>query len=387
MPEKKILIVDADVASRNFISRNLQNQKYEIIQTGSGKEGLIYAWRDRPDLMVIDPTVPDITGEEVARKLKLDARTTNMPLIALSSDPGVARIKSCLDSGFSEYITKSGQAMATLNEAINRLLGINSALVKEGGLLIVFLSAKGGAGTSSLCANLAMTLCQNQPEARVAVVDLVLPIGSISSIVGYEGEINIVNAADLPEEKITPEYFRDQLADTNIWRFNLLAGSPDPESSNHLKVGRIWNVIAALKASYDYVLIDIGRALSKISLPLIQHADLISLIISTDISALPLTKTVLNYMKNKSVDSNSIFPILNRSVGLEGLSKPDVEKTLEIQIKAAMPYLGSSFAFATSHHQPFSLKYPNDTASFVFLETAREMIALAHKLRTEHEKK
>ena len=47
--------------------------------------------------------------------------------------------------------------MATLNEAINRLLGINSALVKEGGLLIVFLSAKGGAGTSSLCANLAMT--------------------------------------------------------------------------------------------------------------------------------------------------------------------------------------------------------------------------------------
>ena len=44
MPEKKILIVDADVASRNFISRNLQNQKYEIIQTGSGKEGLIYAW-------------------------------------------------------------------------------------------------------------------------------------------------------------------------------------------------------------------------------------------------------------------------------------------------------------------------------------------------------
>mgnify|MGYP003403449963 CR=1 FL=1 len=34
MPEKKILIVDADVASRNFISRNLQNQKYEIIQIG-----------------------------------------------------------------------------------------------------------------------------------------------------------------------------------------------------------------------------------------------------------------------------------------------------------------------------------------------------------------
>ncbi|HUM25330.1 MAG TPA: hypothetical protein PKN81_03805, partial [Anaerolineales bacterium] len=74
--------------------------------------------------------------------------------------------------------------------------------------------------------------------------------------------------------------------------------------------------------------------------------------------------------------------ILNRASGLEGLSKPDAEKALDIQIKAAMPYLGSSFAFASSHHQPFSLKFPNDTASFVFLETAKEMAALAQKLRT-----
>ena len=384
MSEKKILVVDADVASRNFVSRNLQGQKYEIIQTGSGKEGLIYAWRDRPDLIVIDPTVPDITGEEFARKLKQDARSANIPLISLSSDPGVARIKSCLDAGFSEYIVKSGQAMPTLTEAINRLLGITSSLVKEGGLLMVFVSAKGGAGTSSLCANLAMTVAQNQPEARVAVVDMVLPIGSISSIVGYDGPQNIVSAADLPVEEITPEYFHNQLAELKVWRFHLLAGSPDPESSNHLKAGRIWDVIAALKASYDYVLIDIGRTLSKISLPLIQRADLVTLIISTDISALSLTKTVWSYMKNKGVDVTAIFPILNRAVGLEGLSKLDAEKALEIQIKASMPYLGSSFAFANSHHQPFSVKFPNDTASFVFLETAKEMVALARKLRTEY---
>ncbi len=383
MPEKKILIVDADVASRNFISRNLQNQKYEIIQTGSGKEGLIYAWRDRPDLMVIDPTVTDISGEDIARKLKQDARTTNMPLVALSSDPGVARIKSCLDAGFSEYITKSGQAMATLIETVNRLLGITSSLVKEGGMLMVFISAKGGAGTSSLCANLAMTIAQNQPEASVVVVDMVLPIGSISSIVGYDGPQNIVTAADLPVEEIVPEYFRDRLVELKLWRFHLLSGSPDPESSNHLKVGHIWNVIAALKASYDYVLIDIGRTLSKISLPLIQHADLIALIISTDPGATPLTKTVWDYMKNKGVNPGSIYPILNRAVSMEGLSKPDAEKSLEIQIKATMPYLGNSFAFASSHHQPFSVKFPTDTASFVFQETAKDMVALARKSRAE----
>jgi len=381
MPEKKILIIDADVASRNFLARNLLGQKYEVIQAGSGKEGLIYAWRDRPDLAVIDPTITDITGEELARKLKQDARTANMPLIALSSDPGVARIKSCLEAGFSEYITKSGQAVSMLEEVVNRLLGISGALVKQGGLLMVFLSAKGGTGTSSICANIAMSIGQNQPEARVVVVDMVLPIGSIAPIVGYEGSQNIVTVAEMSPEDAAPEFFRDKLIECTPWHFNLLAGSPDPESSNHLKTGRIWDIISALKESYDYVLIDIGRSLSKITLPLIQHADLNILVVSTDISTVSLTKPILGYMKSKGVNMNSVFALLNRAVGLEGLSKMETETALEIPIRTTMPYLSSNLAFANSHHQPFALKFPKDTASLVFQEAAKEMSILARNLR------
>jgi pilus assembly protein CpaE len=383
MAEKKILIIDADVASRNFIARNLLGQKYEVIQAGSGKEGLIYAWRDRPDLVVIDPIITDITGEELARKLKQDARTANTPLIALSSDPSVTRIKSCLDAGFSEYITKSGQAVSILNEMTSRLLGVSGAPVKEGGLLMVFLSAKGGTGTSSICANIAMNIGENQPGARVVVVDMVLPIGSIAPIVGYEGSQNIVTIAEMPPGEATPEFFRDSLMEFKAWHFNLLAGSPDPESSNHLKAARIGDIIAALKASYDYVLIDIGRSLSRITLPLVQHADLNILIISTDISTVSLTKPILGYMKSKGVNMDSVFALLNRAVGLEGLSKMETENALEIPIRTTMPYLSSNLAFANSHHQPFSLKFPKDTASIVFQEAAKEMSTLARNLRAQ----
>jgi MinD-like ATPase involved in chromosome partitioning or flagellar assembly/CheY-like chemotaxis protein len=383
MPEKKILIIDADVASRNFIARSLLAQKYEVIQAGSGKEGLIYAWRDRPDLMVIDPTITDITGEELAKKLKQDARTANTPLIALSGDPSVTRIKSCLDAGFSEYITKSGQAVAMLNEMTNRLLGISDVPVKQGGLLMVFLSAKGGTGTSSICANIAMSIGENQPQARVVVMDMVLPIGSIAPIVGYEGQQNIVTIAEMPTDEATPEFFRENLTEFKSWHFNLLAGSPDPESSNHLKAGRIGDIVTALKASYDYVLIDIGRSLSRITLPLIQHADINILIVSTDISTVSLTKPILGYMKSKGVNMDSVFALLNRAVGLEGLSKAETENALEIPIRTTMPYLSSNLAFANSHHQPFSLKFPKDTASIIFQETAKEMSTLARNLRAK----
>ncbi len=382
MPEKKILIIDSDAASRKFVARSLLDQKYEVVQAESGKEGLILAWRDRPDLAVIDPTIADLPGEELARKLKQDPRSANMPLVALSSDASAARVKSCLEAGFNEYIPKSGQALVALKEVTNRLLlGVTIGHDKRGGLLMTFLSAKGGTGTSSICANIAMNIGQNQPEARVAVVDMVLPIGSIAPIVGYTGPQNIVTVSEMPPEEITPDFFRENLASLELWRFNLLAGAPDPETSNYLKVGLIGDIISALKDSYDYILVDIGRALSKITLPLIQQADLNVLVMSTDISTVTLTKTVLEYLKNKNLHVDSIFTILNRVVGLEGLSKAETEKALDMPVKVTVPYLSSNMGFANSQHQPFTLKFPKDTASIVFQDTAREIANLARKLR------
>lgn len=381
MPQKKILIVDSDVASRNFIARKLQELDYETLQAGSGKEGLIFTWRDHPDLVIADPAISDIKGEDFASKLRNDPRTAQLPLVALSSDHNPARIRSCQEAGFNEYVTKSGQAVPLLKDIINRLLGITEETMKKGGLMIVFLSAKGGTGTSSICANTAFNLSKNQPEARIVVADLVFPIGSIAPIVGYEGKENIVTIADRPPLETDTDFFRTQLPKIEYWNFNLLAGSPDPELSNQLNVGRIWDIVSGLKSAYDYVLVDIGRSLSKITLPLIQHADLVTLFISTDVSTISLTKIILDYLSLKGVDPGVVYTILNRHAGLEGLSKKEAETMLGVKINTAIPYLGTNFGFANSQHRPFTLKFPNDTASIIFHESAREMANFALKIR------
>jgi pilus assembly protein CpaE len=382
MPQKKILIVDSDVASRNFIARKLQDLKFDILQAGSGKEGLIFTWRDRPDLVIADPVLTDIKGEEFAAKLRADARTVSLPLVALSSDHNPMRVRSCQDAGFNEYITKSGQAVPMLTDIVNRLFGISKAEMQQGGLMMVFFSAKGGTGTSSLCANTAMNISKSQPEARVAVADLVLPIGSIDRIVGYEGVQNILTVSQKSPLQTDKEFFQKELPSIELWNFNLLAGSPDPELSGQLDASRVWDVIMGLKQSYDYLLVDIGRSLSKITLPLLQHADLAVMMISTDVSTISLTDTVLGYLETKGVSQEMIYTILNRHASLEGLSKREAETMLGTQINAAIPYLGPNFGFANSQHRPFTLKFPTDTASIIFHESAREMIELARKRRS-----
>jgi MinD-like ATPase involved in chromosome partitioning or flagellar assembly/CheY-like chemotaxis protein len=386
MAEKKVLIVDGDGASRDFLARTLEKRQCRVLETSLGKEGLVFAWRDQPDLIVIDPKLADLSGEEIIRKLRADARTAVVPVIALSSDPSQERRTACLKSGFNEYLFKSVEIVPALMETLDRWLvadsSDSSSAGKEGGLLIVFLSAKGGTGTSSLCANLAMNIFRHEKDARVAVVDSVLPIGSIASIVGYDGQMNLITVTALPLEKTNAAFFRESLPEPPAWHFHLVAGSFDPENASSLRVGRIEEIIYMLRSVYDYVFIDIGRALSNITLPLIQQADVIAIVLSTELNAVTLTKKVWQYLQAKGISADNIYAILNRAVGLEGLTKSDIESLLNLKIQTTLPYLGGNFALANSQHVPLTLKYPNDTAAMILKEAAGQIITLAKQVRT-----
>lgn len=387
---KSILIVDENAASRAYLSNALKVKQFEILEAGSGKDALISAWRDEPDLILFDPIFSDIQDVEFVQKLRQNPRTGDTPIIALSSDPLPARREACLNAGVNEYIVKSADALSQLNLTLDRVFG--SGTIPAGasdtdagsgkkGLLIVFLSAKGGTGTSSLCANLAMNIKEQQPEARVVVADLVLPIGSIAQIVGYGGKLNLITVADQSPVETNAEYFLKNLPEPELWKFQLLAGSPDPQHGNQLKGERIGQIVDVLRSSYDFIILDLGRALSRISLPLIQQADLISLIVSTDQSTVKLTKTVWDYLNEQGVDVENVYAILNRAVGLEGVTKTEAEGIIGFPIKTTLPYMGSNFALANNLNQPIITKYPKDTATIVFKTTAEEMVKIARQLR------
>jgi pilus assembly protein CpaE len=226
-----------------------------------------------------------------------------------------------------------------------------------------------------------MNIQQEHPDVSVVVADLVLPIGSIGQIVGDNGKLNLVTVADLPSGQTDDEYFRRNLPKPELWQFQLLAGSPDPQHGNSIKGERIGEIVNVLCSTYDFVILDIGRSLSRISLPLIQKADLIILVVSTDQSTIKLTKTVWDYLQTQGVDSQKIYAILNRAVGLEGLTKTQAEEIISLPIKTTMLYMGSNFALANNLNQPITKKYPTDTASIIFKETAADIVKLVHDLR------
>jgi CheY-like chemotaxis protein len=81
----KILIVDDDEISRYLLKGVLANSGYRILEALGGMEGLQMARESKPDLVILDLSMPDLSGFEVLNELKQDPATRPIPVIIYTS--------------------------------------------------------------------------------------------------------------------------------------------------------------------------------------------------------------------------------------------------------------------------------------------------------------
>jgi CheY-like chemotaxis protein len=223
-----VLVIDADEANRNFLGQLLQKKNYRVKQAGSGGEGLRMIEEAPPAMVIFDLGLPDMESIKFIECLQQSPHMADIPCVVLSSHSNPEEMHACLKAGCAEYYLKSGMVMMTLVDSIPRLLVDGKRLHKTRGkgFLLVFLSAKGGIGTSSLCANIGMNMAAHSNRSTVAVVDMVLPMGAIAPLVGAsEYGLNLVTVADQSIDQIDPNSRKNGCAPH--WLFHLLPKCPD----------------------------------------------------------------------------------------------------------------------------------------------------------------
>lgn len=102
----KILIVEDNEMNRDMLSRRLERRGYEVILAIDGGRGLAVARSELPDLILMDMSLPEIDGWEVARRLKSDDTTRSIPVIALTAHAMTSDRQRALEAGCDDYDTK-----------------------------------------------------------------------------------------------------------------------------------------------------------------------------------------------------------------------------------------------------------------------------------------
>jgi two-component system KDP operon response regulator KdpE len=99
----RVLVVDDERAIRRFLRASLTAHGYTVFEASTGHEALSAVVGDRPDLIILDLGLPDLSGIEVTRQLR---EWTQIPIVVLSVREEEATKVEALDVGADDYLTK-----------------------------------------------------------------------------------------------------------------------------------------------------------------------------------------------------------------------------------------------------------------------------------------
>lgn len=118
----KVLLVEDDEMNRDMLSRRLIRRGFDVVTAVDGQQALAMASTKSPDLILLDLSLPVMDGWAVARKLKSDPATTNIPVIALTAHAMAGDREKAMGAGCDEYDTKPIELKRLLGK-INSFLG------------------------------------------------------------------------------------------------------------------------------------------------------------------------------------------------------------------------------------------------------------------------
>jgi CheY-like chemotaxis protein len=106
MNMRTILIVDDEMKSRELLSRVLGGSGWDVITANNGRDALEKIKISRPHVIVLDMTMPEMDGFEVARSLKTNPEYQTIPIIAATGLCGRGDRERCLAAGCDDYVAK-----------------------------------------------------------------------------------------------------------------------------------------------------------------------------------------------------------------------------------------------------------------------------------------
>ena len=102
----RLLLVEDNEMNRDMLSRRLKRRGHEILIALDGQEGIELARAEKPDLILMDMSLPVMDGWTATRKLKEDAATGHIPILGLSAHAMSGDQDKALEAGCDDYDTK-----------------------------------------------------------------------------------------------------------------------------------------------------------------------------------------------------------------------------------------------------------------------------------------
>jgi CheY-like chemotaxis protein len=127
-PEKTVLIIEDEADAAELFAEMMRVSGFRVRKTSSSTPALLMMTEERPDLVLLDIMMPEVSGLDILRQMRRDPSLANIPVVVVSAKSMPADIKIGMEAGASTYLTKP-VGFLELKEAVERALGSQSPAV------------------------------------------------------------------------------------------------------------------------------------------------------------------------------------------------------------------------------------------------------------------
>lgn len=119
----KILLVEDNEMNRDMLSRRLTRNGFEVVIAVDGQQGVALATSERPDVILMDMSLPVMDGWEATRRVKANPATRSIPVIALTANAMVEDREKAMAAGCNDFDTKPVELPRLLEKIRTQLNG------------------------------------------------------------------------------------------------------------------------------------------------------------------------------------------------------------------------------------------------------------------------
>jgi CheY-like chemotaxis protein len=380
---EKILLVDDDLDTLRLVGLMLQRQGYQIRAANNGLQALEMVQKDLPDLILLDVMMPDMDGYEVARRLRADARTSDIPIIMFTAKAQVDDKVMGFEAGADDYLTKPTQPrelFAHMKAVLARTgkSRASSAIPPERGHLIGVLAARGGLGVTTLALNLGIAL-HGEYNKDVIVAEFRPGQGTISLELGYTNPEGFTRLLQRKPTEINGRDIESELID-HASGVRFLLSSAQPKDAAYLSNTSGFEAIARnLPHLASYTVIDLGPSLTPLTEKVIKHCDEIIVVVEPVPQTLAQSKSLINDLNANGVGEGRVNVVLvNRVRSGVQLSWSQVQEQLGRNIAIIFTPAPELAFQASIHNTPIVIQQPDSLTTQQFAKLAEKVIQFGH---------
>lgn len=127
-PEKTVLIIEDEADAAELFAEMMRVSGFRVLKTTSSAPAMAMMTAERPDIVLLDIMMPDVSGLDILRQMRREPALANIPVVVVSAKSMPADIKNGMEAGAFTYLTKP-VGFLELKEAVERALGSQSTTV------------------------------------------------------------------------------------------------------------------------------------------------------------------------------------------------------------------------------------------------------------------